>query len=146
MSTTLDGLCLSHDFEEAATAPDAARWRQELGGNLEVLVTMSPTKQPEETFQARLRWTSYPAKPPSLKFSHPGKDDITDPTAWPVCPGFRPASQDSCVHWTAEGHLLHPEWAGAKATRWDATGNPLLRVLHCLQDTLDITFSGRYGK
>jgi hypothetical protein len=146
MSASLDGLCLSQDLEEAATALDAARWRLEGSNTLEVLVTMSPSKHPEENFQARLSWESYPAKPPSLKFTHPGKADFADPTAWPICPGFRPPSLDSCVHWTAEGHGLHPEWKGAPATRWDPTGTPLLRVLYCLQDALDLTYSGRYGK
>lgn len=144
MAPTLDELCLNQDFQDAMATSDALRWILERDHPLVVKVLMSSAKSAEEKFQARLDWSAYPGKPPSLKFCHPGQDSLTDPTAWPICPGFRPASLDSCVHWTAEGQGLHPEWAGTHATRWDGTGNPLFRVLCCLQDTLDLSFTGRH--
>jgi len=144
MASDLSTLCLEADVAEVVASPEYSRWNLKLGDQLEILVTMSPSLKPEEQFQARLWWSEYPGTPPSLKFRNPVTGSLTDPRAWPQCPGFRPRSTDACVNWTAEGHGLHPEWKHATATRWRAEGNALFRVLCILQDTLDLTFSGRY--
>lgn len=144
MENDLSTLCLEADVAEVATSPESSRWNLKLGDQLEILVTMSPSVNLDEQFQARLWWSEYPGSPPSLKFRDPDTGSLTNPRAWPQCPGFRPSSTDTCVNWTAEGHALHPEWRHALATRWNPEGNALFRVLCILQDTLDLSFSGRY--
>ncbi len=68
MSDELSRLNLKDDFDEATGVPDAHRWKLELRGDLEVLVTVSPAGAPQEEFQARLLWDKYPDEAPSLKF------------------------------------------------------------------------------
>lgn len=145
MHTSLDDLCFSRDFEGAKVAPDALRWNLERHAQLGVLVTTSPASAPDEIFEAQLVWLAYPSGLPSLKFRNLETKSTTDKTAWPVCSGFRPDSFDSCVHWTAEGHAIHPEWATSEAHRADPSGNPLFRALCFLQDTLDIGYVKRYA-
>lgn len=140
----LSDLCLEADFAEVVASPEAERWTLKLAGRLEILATMSPRSSPNEKFQARLWWMEYPGGLPSLKFRNPATGSLADPHAWPVCPGFRPTSFDTCVNWTAEGHGLHPEWSQSAATRWNTSGNPLFRALCIVQDTLDLGFGGRF--
>lgn len=144
MGNELSKLCLEADIAEIETSPESSRWTLKLGDQLEVLALMSPYTAPSERFQARLLWTEYPGSPPSLKFRDPNTGDLSNSRTWPQCPGYRPASLDACVHWTAEGQALHPEWRSAPATRWNADGNALFRVLCFLQDALDFTYSGRF--
>jgi hypothetical protein len=99
-----------------------------------------------EVFVARFSWTIYQDEGPSLKFIDPATGRIDVPEAWPQCDGFRPTSFDACVPWTKEGQQLHPEWALSPATRWPASGNSILHVMHLLQDVLDHNFQGRYKK
>src|SRR5215467_12294060 len=110
MADELSILNLRDDFEEAAGVSDAARWKLEMPGPLEVLVTLSSSTALSEKFQARLLWTKYPDDPPSLKFRDPATGRLDLPQAWPVVRGFRPQSLDACVNWCSEGFVLHPEW------------------------------------
>ncbi len=143
MATILDGHLLDDDIEEARSASDAARWTLERGNPLEVVVTLSPQSEQQEVYRARLMWVSYPGRWPSLKFlTADGRTD--DPRAWPACDGFRPGSFDSCVHWTSEGHGLHPEWATDARTRCPDGVNLLLECVAMLQDSLDYRHHGRF--
>lgn len=144
MIDELSILNLRGDFEEAAGVSDAARWKLEMPGPLEVLVTLSPRTAPDEMFQARLLWTKYPDDPPSLKFRDPSTGRLDLPQAWPIIRGFRPGSLDACVNWCIEGFNLHQEWRTDPRYRWNPTGNPLLRVLRQLQEEFDDYYQGRF--
>lgn len=144
MADELSELNLAEDFEKALGVTDADRWQLLKAGPLEVWATMSPQRAPEESFQARLLWGSYPAEPPSLKFRDPASGRLDMPTAWPKVRGFRPQSLDACVSWCQEGFQLHPEWRGDARFRWESHGNVLLKVLRILQEELDSFFEGRY--
>ena len=143
MSGDLSTLNLDDDLQEALDAPDAARWKLEKPGALEVWATLSPAGHPAEAFQARLLWRRYPDEPPSLKFRDPATGRLDLPSAWPQVRGFRPSSLDACVTWTLEGMNLHAEWRNDPRYRWDPRGNVLLKVLRILQDELDQYFQGR---
>jgi hypothetical protein len=144
MTDELSILNLRGDFEEAAGVSDAARWKLEMPGPLEVLVTLSSRTAPDEMFQARLLWTKYPDDPPSLKFREPATARLDLPQAWPIIRGFRPGSLDACVSWCIEGFNLHPEWRTDPRYRWNPSGNPLLRVLRQLQEEFDDYYQGRF--
>lgn len=146
MSDDLSALNLTDDYAEVLTTEDAKRWRLEHPASLEVWAIMSPAQQPDEQFQTRLLWASYPERAPSLKFRDVGSGRLDKSTAWPKLPGFRPESLDACVNYCSEGFALHPEWTNDPNYRWDPRGNVLLKVLRILQDKLDENFSGRYGK
>src|SRR5262245_59939816 len=105
---------------------------------------MTSAKKPDEEFEARLLWNSYPLEPPSLKFRDPETGRMDLPTAWPKVRGFRPQSLDACVNWCKEGFQLHLEWTQDPRVRWPIHGNQLLRVLRILQEELDEYFEGRY--
>ena len=77
MADELSILNLRDDFEEAAGVSDAARWKLEMPGPLEVLVTLSSVTAPDEKFQARLLWIRYPDGPCSLKFCDPATSGAT---------------------------------------------------------------------
>jgi hypothetical protein len=144
MADDLSALNLADDFAKAAASEAAARWTLKNAGPLEVWASMSPASAPEEVFQARLLWSTYPGQAPSLKFRDPATGRLDVPTAWPVVRGFRPQSFDACVNWCLEGFGLHPEWKTDRRYAWDPRGNVLLRVLRTLQDELDLHFQGRY--
>jgi hypothetical protein len=144
MSQELSALNLQEDFEKALACEDAARWKLEKPGPLEIFAGMSPASHPDEVFQGRLLWSVYPDQPPSLKFREPATGRLDLPTAWPQVRGFRPGSLDACVNWCAEGFALHPEWRNDSKLRWDLHGNVLLKVLRILQDELDDHFQGRF--
>jgi len=144
MSQELSALNLQEDFEKLQACDDAARWKLEKPGPLEVLAGMSPAGNRDEVFQARLLWSAYPELPPSLKFRDPATGRLDMPTAWPMVRGFRPGSLDACVNWCAEGFALHPEWRNDAGIRWDPRGNVLLKVLRILQDELDNYYQGRF--
>lgn len=144
MSQELSALNLQDDLAKALACEDAARWKLEKTGPLEVFVSLSPASDSKEVFQARLLWSAYPGQPPSLKFRDPATGSLTLPTAWPLVRGFRPGSLDACVPWCAEGLNLHPEWRNDPKTRWDPRRNVLLRVARTLQYELDNHFQGRF--
>ena len=142
----MDELAFAADLEAVLTSSEATRWVIERGtAPLEVLVTLSSALSPEDRFQARLAWARYPGSlPGSLKFRDPATGRLDVARAWPMCRGFRPASLDACVNWCAEGFALHPEWVNDPKWRWDASGNPLLRMLTRLQFEMDTFFEGRF--
>lgn len=144
MGDELSELNLQQDLQEALQAEEAERWKIEYPGGLEIYASLSPNSAPREVFQARLKWTVYPAEPPSLKFRDPttGRLDLT--TAWPVVRGFRPQSLDACTNYCLEGFNLHPEWRNDPNLKWNGNGNSLLRVLRILQNELDLYFIKRF--
>lgn len=140
---SVDTLLLDDDFAEVVAADDGRRWELTRKDQLEIWVIMSPKSAPEEKYFVRLLWMRYRDDPPSLKFRD--KDGRLDnPRAWPLLPGFRPASLDACVNYCAEGFSLHPEWKNDPRTRWDPRGNSLLRVLTILQVAFDENYGGRF--
>lgn len=139
----LSAMNLADDVAEVHETKDATRWEiQHVAADV-VLVAMSPKDHPNEKFISRWTWTVYPAYPPSLKFQDvaTGRIDLT--SAWPMFPGSRPASFDTCVNWTAEGFGLHREWSTDPNYRWMSDGNVLLKVLRYLQGKLDDEYQGR---
>src|SRR4051812_47304488 len=111
---------------------------------LEIYVTLISAKAPDEVFQARLLWNVYPGEPPSLKFRDLQSGGLDVPSAWPNVRGFRPPTLDACVNYCSEGFALHPEWVKDLNLKWQANGNPLLRVLRTLQNEIDEHFTGRF--
>src|SRR5262249_7568770 len=97
-------------------------------------------------FFARLRWTKYPDGLPSLKFLDAIGGAESSKQAWPTGQGMRPDSLDTCMHWTIEGHALHPEWKCALGYGLKSEGNVLLQALVFLQHWFDFEFTGRFGK
>lgn len=144
MSDELSRLNLRDDFEEAGDGSEGRRWTLEMPSDLEVLVTLTPAHEPNEKFQARLLWTTYPDGPPSLKFRDPSTGRLDMPQAWPVGRGFRPQNLDACCNWCSEGFGIHPEWRNDPRFQWNASGNPLLWVLRQLQEELDEHYQGRF--
>src|SRR5438093_7514069 len=144
MGDELSELNFAQDLAEALKVADAQRWKIEKVAALEIYVENSSVKAPEEIFQARLLWNSYPGEPPSLKFRDPKSGRLDLPTAWPAVRGFRPSSLDACVNWCLEGFALHPEWKNDPNLKWNSTGNSLLRVLRILQNEMDERFCGRF--
>lgn len=148
MADELSLLNFKQDYEEVLTCDDARRWKLEMPGDLEVHACMSSVKAPQEVFQARLLWITYPQEPPSLKFRDIDKSRLDLPSAWPELVGsraFRPGSLDTCVNWTVEGFNLHPEWKNDPNNKWVSTGNVLLKCLRLLQRELDEYFIKRFG-
>ena len=140
----LDLKCFEADLAEVRATEEVKRWDiKQTPDSIEITVCVSSIKELAEIYIARLRWDRYPANPPSLKFVDANGTE-NNPRAWPQCAGFRPASLDACVNWTREGFGLHPDWAKAPATRWDPRGNALFRALNLLQQTLDLSNSGRF--
>ena len=144
MNEELAELNLQDDIEKTLSCKDASRWNIVKAGPLEIFITVYPKDNPDEIFQARLLWQSYPDQPPSLKFRDIESGRIDMPSAWPVVRGFRPTSLDACVNWTLEGLNLHPEWRTDSNFRWDPRGNIFLKIVRTLQDELDSHFQRRF--
>ena len=103
---------------------------------------MRPAGAPPEVYYVRVAWSAYPHEAPSVKFADSVGGSLTVASAWPVIPGYRPASFDICKPMTAEGYALHAEWwTGPDA--WPTTGNPFLWVAEMLQYDLDNHYGGR---
>lgn len=96
---------------------------------------IQPRDRTRQAFIARIEWTVYPGRPPSVLFA----DQIGGATgisrAWPQAPGYR-GPADICKPFTAEGQKLHSEW-GRGPQAWPTTGNPFLYVVENLQDDID---------
>jgi hypothetical protein len=136
-------LAFEEDFRAVSELDEASRWKVERVGDLEIYVTVGTAKNPDEIFQARFLWTSYPGEPPSFKFRDPASGRLDLAKAWPEMPGYRPANLDACVNWSAEGFVTHPEWKNDPNTKWNAKGNVLLKVLRLLQRDMDERFVRR---
>lgn len=133
------------DLDEVLALPEVSRWTIEHAGPLEAWVTMSALGHEDDLYQARLLWTEYPGQePPSLKFRDTESGSLSNPEAWPLVRGMRPASLDACANWTLEGFRLHPEWWKDSRYRWDPRGNVLLKMIRILQGEFDETYQGRF--
>lgn len=144
MADELSALNFSQDLQEAMQVEDAQRWKVEPVGALEVFLTLSPENAPNESFQARLAWNVYPGEPPSIKFRDPESGSLTTKTAWPIIRGFRPDNLDTCVNYSSEGFVTHPEWKNDPNLKWNPNGNVILKIFRTLQSEMDNHFSGRF--
>lgn len=144
MPTELELALFEEELETVRRLPDANRWKLERDVTcpLGLLAEMHPRSAPTELYRARIRWNDY-FGPFSLKFINLTTGVDTDPTAWPCCFGFRPASLDSCLPWTAEGHAHHPEWKNSASNRFPAVDVPMQFALLQIQFALDNTYAGR---
>lgn len=96
---------------------------------------IQPTEPGLEPFIARVLWSVYPDRPPSLLFATEvgGPTNVTH--SWPAANGYR-APNDICKPFTAEGQGLHGEWAtGPNA--WRSGGNPFLYVIENVTDDIN---------
>lgn len=141
-----DKACFDQDLQEVLTSAAAKRWTLKKTAELEITVALASQKAPNETFIARLRWGRYPDGLPSLKFLDAVGSAENDKHVWPTGKGMRPDSFDTCMHWTAEGHGLHPDWKNVPGYRLNREGNVLMQALIFLQQWFDFEYSGRYGK
>lgn len=98
-------------------------------------IALQPRDATADAFIARIAWTIYPSRPPSLLFATAVGGPTTDPRAWPAAPGYR-APGDVCKPFTAEGQALHPDW-GNGPNRWRSEGNPFLYVVETVQSDID---------
>lgn len=143
MASVFELNLFQQELEEVKALPEAGRWqlKRDESVPLGILVEMHPRDKSGEVYLARIRWNDY-FKPASLKFLTRDTHADCDPNAWPRCRGFRPATLDACVSWTAEGHALHPEWANSPRTAFKVE-SPLQFVLLQLQHELDFHYQGR---
>lgn len=112
------------DDPDAAVDPPGLYW-----------AVIQPAEPDTSPFIARVHWTVYPDRPPSVLFATEvgGPTGVT--TAWPAATGYR-APADICKPFTAEGQSLHSEWA-THAHAWSSEGNPFLYVIENLQDDIN---------
>jgi hypothetical protein len=94
-------------------------------------------------FVARVLWTVYPDRPPSLLFATAVGEPTNVASAWPAAQGYR-APVDVCKPFTAEGQALHREWAGGPHA-WRSEGNPFLYVIETVQADIDRVKGARAG-
>ncbi|GAA0956052.1 hypothetical protein [Actinocorallia libanotica] len=96
---------------------------------------LQPTDQARRPFIAKIGWSIYPHRPPSLLFATEVGGPTADLRAWPSAGGYR-APNDVCKPFTAEGQALHPEWATGPSA-WRSTGNPFLYVIETVHGDID---------
>jgi len=144
MADELSQINFAQDLEAALAVDDAQRWKVERVDGLEIYVEISSAKAPGEKFQVRLLWSVYPGEPPSIKFRDPQSGRLDIKTAWPVVRGFRPENLDTCVNYSSEGFVTHPEWKKDLNYKWNPNGNSVLRILRTLQSEMDDHFAGRF--
>ncbi len=104
---------------------------------------IQPQNQDAARFLARLQWTVYPDRPPSLLFATDVAGPTDVPSAWPAAAGYR-APTDVCKPFTAEGQALHTEWSNGPHA-WRSTGNPFLYVIETVQSDIDRARGARAG-
>lgn len=95
-----------------------------------------------EVFYARVEWFSYPHQEPSVRFVSGAGADHGAATDWPLCPGYRPGSDDICRSFTREGFVAHPDWRGGPED-WRSDGNKFLDVAMEVQNDLNFEYQGR---
>ncbi|MFG1955579.1 hypothetical protein [Micromonospora sp. NPDC048830] len=96
---------------------------------------IQPTAPGSTQFVARIFWTVYPHRPPSLLFAPAIGQPTSDARGWPAASGYR-APNDICKPFTAEGQALHVEWATGPHA-WRNTGNPFLFVVENLVEDIN---------
>lgn len=96
---------------------------------------VQPADRSRRPLVARLVWTVYPDRPPSLLFATEVGGPTSDPSGWPAAPGYR-APVDVCKPFTAEGRALHADWASG-VHAWRSEGNPFLYVIETVQADID---------
>jgi hypothetical protein len=141
---TASDIAFEDDLRDVEKGEDAKRWMLERGDRQELFVTLASASDPDNKYQVRLVWRSYPLDAPSMKFRNPVTKSVSEPTAWPNVRGFRPTNLDACVNWCEEGFVAHPEWRNDPKYRWRAEGNAVLRVLRILQSEMDDNYQGRH--
>ena len=144
MATELELALFDEELVTVRCLAEASRWKLERDAAcpLGLFAEMYPRSKPTELYKAHIRWTDY-FGPPSLKFASFATGSETDPTAWPRCFGFRPASFDACLPWTAEGHGLHPDWKNSSKNGFPKVDAPMQFALLQIQHSLDTTYEGR---
>lgn len=144
MATELEQILFDEELQAVRGLPEASRWQLERDQlvPLGLFAVMHPITKPTDLYRARIRWTDY-FGPFSLKFVNIETDADNDPTAWPRCFGFRPASLDACLSWTAEGHGHHPEWKNSVKNAFPIVELPMQYALLQLQLSLDNSYEGR---
>lgn len=125
-----------------ADLPDVLSFLAETGGDVEhreedppgfYWVVLQP-RSGAEPFIARVQWTVYPERAPSVTFATVIGGHL-DPAGWPEAPGYR-RGVDICKPFTAEGQAVHQEWrTGVHA--WPGTGNVFLYVVEIMQGDID---------
>jgi len=141
---TASDIAFEDDLRDAETVECAKRWKVERGTRQELYVTLGSAADPQNSYQMRLAWRSYPLDAPSMKFCNPSTKSLEEPTAWPLVRGFRPGNLDACVNYCEEGFVTHPEWRNDPQFRWRSEGNALLRVLRIIQSEMDDHYTGRH--
>ncbi|PWN02572.1 hypothetical protein DJ010_12720 [Nocardioides silvaticus] len=96
---------------------------------------IQPSAPGTDPFIARVFWSVYPDRPPSLLFATEVGGPTNFASAWPAANGYR-APNDICKPFTAEGQALHGEWA-AGVTAWRSDGNPFLYVTENVIDDIN---------
>ncbi|MBV8861857.1 MAG: hypothetical protein JO082_14360 [Mycobacterium sp.] len=96
---------------------------------------LQPSTPASAPFIARINWTVYPDRPPSILFADQIGGQTGVVSAWPAAAGYR-APNDICKPFTAEGHAVHPEWKTGHH-RWRNEGNPFLFVVETLLDDIN---------
>jgi hypothetical protein len=96
---------------------------------------IQPTHRTRAPFVARIEWTVYPHRQPSVLFAPQIGATTSDPRGWPAAGGYR-APNDICKPFTAEGQALHGDWATGPHA-WRSTGNPFLFVVENLVDDIN---------
>ena len=144
MTTDFELALFEEQLLEVRSLQEANRWelKRDLDVPLGLFAVMHPISKPTELFKAHLRWSSLFA-PPSLKFVDMATGSESVPSAWPQCFGFRPGSLDACLPWTAEGHMLHPDWANSSKNAFPKMDAPLQHALLNVQMSLDKSYFGR---
>lgn len=141
--TSLAELLFEKHLEQAKQDTDACRWTLERADTLAIDVTLSPKRDPDEVYLARLRWAEYPGRlPSSVVFLHPETRAAGAKSSWPTIAGVRPPN-DICACWTAEGYVAHQEWLRDPNMAWDTGENAVLTQLRFLQHEMDFTYQGR---
>jgi hypothetical protein len=108
------------------------RDQDEAGLYWAVVQPVDPARSP---FVARIGWTVYPHRPPSVLFAPEVGMPTGDPRGWPAASGYR-TPNDICKPFTAEGHVAHGDWATGPHA-WRNTGNPFLFVVENIVDDIN---------
>lgn len=96
---------------------------------------IKPSAPDTKAFIARIQWTIYPGRQPSVLFTPEAGGKTTSPGGWPAAPGYR-VGLDICKPFTAEGLTVHPEWSNGPYA-WRSEGNPFLYIIEIVQGDID---------